>query len=228
MNTWVTSGTLDVKGVDKEAACLIPSSTFFGPCSWQKQCGGMTAWLGPNVAPGGVAGYWFIFSKMASGEKVRLCLLFCDARKKSTRVKSQAELIHPVVYVKLLLHFVLSFLLVFFLKNHSFVSLCKVFSALAQLFWCILSINVFKPSCGSMILLCLFIFIIYFSKNKGTENSPFFPFRCSRASLHDCACQDCAVDHSVEGGRRPTLKFENNQGIFILFRPYKASPFIAD
>lgn len=179
MNTWVTSGTLDVKGVDKEAACLIPSSTFFGPCSCQKQCGGMTAWHGPSVAPGGVAGYWFIFSKICIWhleEKYSSVSRLVMHRKtsQSTRVKSQAELIHPVVCVKLLLRFVLSFLLVFFFfGNHSFVNLRSVF--------CTCTIVLmhsehqrFQSSCGSMILLCLFVFIIYFSKNKGTENSPFF------------------------------------------------------
>lgn len=85
-----------------------------------------------------------------------------------------------------------------------------------------------RSSCGNMIILYPLSLFIFPKIKERRAAALSFPRRCSRAPLHDCACQDCAVDHLVEGGRRPTLKLQNNQVIFILFRPYKAGPFIAD
>lgn len=145
----------------------------------------MTTWLGPSVGPGGVAGYWFIYQKWHLGKKVLPCLLSRDARKKlqSTRVKLQAELIHPVGCVKLLLHFLLSFIFAaffFFVWNHSFVNLRSVCCTSTIVF------DAFWASTFSVLLwqydFTLFVFIIYFSKNKGTENSLFFPFSVLKGS----------------------------------------------
>lgn len=95
-----------------------------------------------------------------------------------------------------------------------------MFAALWQLFWCICA-STFSFLLWKHFTLFILVLLFIFPKLKEQKTEfcffsvYFFPFWCSRALLHHCACQDCAVDHLVEGGRRPTLKFKNNQVIFF-------------
>lgn len=183
MNTWVTSGTLDVKGVDKEAVCLIllrtlwslflPDAVLWDDHLVRTQC---WSWRCCRIL--------IYLSKMASGEKSTALFVVLWYTEKiaicSSQITGRIDSSGRLCGAAPALFAFFSFCSVFF-WNHSFVNLRSV---------CCTSTIVlmhsehqhFQSSCGSMILLCLFVFIIYFSKNKGTENSLFFPFSVLKGS----------------------------------------------
>lgn len=164
MNTWVTSGTLDVKGVDKEAVCLILLRTLWSlflpdAVRWDDHLARTQCWSWRCCR------ILIYLSKMASGEKSTALFVVSWYTEKITicssqitgRIDSSGRLCEaaPALFA------FFSFCCFFFFWNHSFVNLRSV---------CCTSTIVlmhsehqhFQSSCGSMILLCFYY--LFFQK----------------------------------------------------------------
>lgn len=164
MNTWVTSGTLDVKGVDKEAVCLILRRTLWSlflpdAVRWDDHLARTQCWSWRCCR------ILIYLSKMPSGEKsTALFVVSWYTEKNHNLLKSNYRpnwFIRSAVWSCSCTFCFLFFLLLFFFWNHSFVNLRSV---------CCTSTIVlmhsehqhFQSSCGSMILLCFYY--LFFQK----------------------------------------------------------------